>query len=257
MLRVDDRNPRARALAERVQRALPEGVELAALPGDPCVVVGGDGHMLATMRELGTSPTYLGLNAGHLGFLLNDCGSSEAVFAERVAQLAAGAFQTWHFPRLAMHAATPDGRTIQTTAVNDLYLERATGQTARLHVVVDGEEVVRKLVCDGLLVATALGSTAYSFSAGGVPCHPLVRAVHITPISPHAPRLSPLIVPLGTTIALEALDVERRPVRAIADGVDMGSVVNMRVEQAESDVKLAFLEGHQFTRTLVHKVLRG
>lgn len=257
MLRVDPHNPRARALADRIAAALPAGVTLAALPGDPCVVIGGDGHMLATIRDGGTGPTYLGLNAGHLGFLLNDCGRSDERLALTAHKLATGAFRTWHFPRLAMVAHSPDGQLVHTTAVNDLYLERATGQTARIHVRVDGEDVVDKLICDGLLVATALGSTAYSYSAGGVPCHPLVRAVHITPISPHAPRLSPLIVPIGTTIELVALDPERRPVRAVADGVDMGPVTQMQVGPAEDDVKLAFLHGHQFTRTLVDKVLRG
>ena len=253
MLRVDPRNPRAQELALR----LSPHVDLANLPGAPCVVVGGDGFMLSTIRALGTDPVYLGLNAGHLGFLLNDIGQSEATMRAAAARMREGRFRAWNFPRLLMTATNVDGETVSSAAVNDLYLERATGQTAHLHMRVDGEDVVDRLICDGLLVATALGSTAYSYSAGGVPCHPLVRAVHVTPIAPHAPRLSPLIVPIGTIIELEALAWERRPVRAVGDGVDLGPIRNMRVGPDPDEVQLAFLDGHQFTRTLVDKVLRG
>ena len=122
---------------------------------------------------------------------------------------------------------------------------------------INGDEVVERLICDGMLVATSLGSTAYSYSAGGVPCHPKVRSVAVTPISPHRPRLTPLVLPLHAVVELKALDLHRRPVRAVADGVDLGPVERIRVEDAQDEVRLAFLESHDFTRALFRKVLRA
>lgn len=249
---VDPHNPRAQVLLAAVQGA---GLDLDRLDTRLHLVVGGDGFMLRTIRQRGPDGVFLGLNAGHLGFLLNDVRRPAAV----VAALHTHRWTAHAFPRLALQA-TPDTQAhaadITARAVNDLYVERATGQTAHLRLLIDGEVVVERLICDGILVSTALGSTAYSYSAGGVPSHPLVRALQVTPISPHQPRLAPMMLPVGAVVEVEAVDVHRRPVRAVADGVDLGHIVRMRVENAEDDVQLAFLEGHSFTRALVDKVLR-
>lgn len=249
MLRVDPRNPRAAQAAAELSRR----VDLSALPPELCVVIGGDGWMLSCIRELGTAPTFLGLNRGHLGFLLNEASAIDAV----AARLAERAWQVAAFPRLHAEVRALSGATTETLAVNDVYVERSSGQTAHLRLAVDGEVLVERVVCDGVVVATALGSTAYSFSAGGVPCHPSVRAVQITPIAPHAPRLSPVLLPHGVVVEIDALATDRRPVRAVADGIELGPVVQLRVSAAEDDVKLAFFEGHTFTRTMLRTVLRG
>jgi len=248
-LAVDGYNPRAADIVRR----LSERVDLAHLGDDICVVVGGDGFMLRTVRERGPGAVYLGLNAGRLGFLLNDVNDDDAV----VDQLLRRAWTVNHFPRLRLTAERPDGSLLTALAVNDLYVERATGQTAHLNIRINGDVVVDRLICDGMLVATSLGSTAYSYSAGGVPSHPLVRAVMVTPIAPHVPRLTPLALPLHAVVELSALDLHRRPVRAVADGVDLGSVKSIRVEDAHDEVRLAFLESHDFTRALFRKVLRA
>lgn len=249
MVEVDPRNPRAAALFEGLRAHL----DLESLDPSLCLVVGGDGWMLSVMYRLGSGYTYLGLNAGTLGFLLNEAHDPAVVAAE----LRAEAWQSHAFPRLQMLAVNTHGDEIESLAVNDLYLERSTGQTAHLRLTLDSVVVVERLVCDGLLVATALGSTAYSFSAGGIPCHPLVAATQVTPICPHLPRLSPMVLPLDTHIRVEAVSTDRRPVRAICDGVDRGPVVEMRIRRAKEDVKLAFLEGHHFTETLVKKILQS
>jgi len=249
MWRVDPKNERAMELH----------AELAPLVGDTldgpdvCVVVGGDGWMLHSLAEVPGDPIFLGLNGGTLGFLLNDvkqiAATAEALRERR--------WQAHAFPRLALTGTTPTQETLKAQAVNDLYVERKSGQTAHLQVRVDGERVVNKLVCDGLIVSTALGSTAYNFSAGGVPSHPLVPAIQITPIAPHSPRLSPVLLPLGARITVKVLAPERRPVRAIADGLEVGEVVHMRVGRSPHDVRIAFLEGHRFTRALIRKVLKS
>ncbi len=249
MICVDPRNPRAAALADRLAGC----IDLGALPADLALVLGGDGWMLQSIRDNGPELTYLGINAGRLGFLLNDPDDYPDLF-QRIAQ---GRYRAHRFPRLQMQAWTQDGSVKQADAVNDLYLERASGQTAHLALRVDGEEAVGRLVCDGLVVATALGSTAYSYSAGGVPCHPLVPSLHITPIAPHAPRLSPMVLPLDSVVEIVAHVPERRPVRAVCDGVEQGEVVRMRVARGPHDVRLAFVEGHAFTSTLVRKVLNA
>lgn len=248
MLRVDPRNPRAAAL----HAALTERVDLTALPDDVCVVIGGDGHMLRCIQELGGDVTFLGLNAGTLGFLLNDAGDIDTV-ADKLAE---GRWRAWSFPRLQLDATGLDGERLSALAVNDLYVERATGQTAQLRVSVDGATIVERLICDGIIVATALGSTAYSYSAGGVPCHPAVRVLQISPISAHSPRLSPVVLPLEARIDIEAHSPERRRVRAVADGEDIGRIARATVQVGDDDVRLAFLEGHEFTETLVAKVLK-
>lgn len=247
-LAVDSNNPRA----AEIVRALARHVDISGLGPDICLVAGGDGFMLSTIRQRGSQATYLGINAGRLGFLLNDVGDV-SVLAD---QLKRRAWTVTAFPRLRVTVERIDGTTVSALAVNDLYMERSTGQTAHLQVRINGDVVVSRLICDGLLVATALGSTAYSYSAGGVPCHPLVRTVLVTPIAPHVPRLTPMALPTDALVELDALDIHRRPVRAVADGVDLGPVVRMRVEDAQEEIRLAFVESHDFTRAMFRKVLR-
>jgi len=251
VLRVDPRN----RSAQQLRKSLAQHVDLDALPDDLCLVIGGDGWMLRCIHELGDAeegPAFLGLNRGHLGFLLNDVDD----IADVARDLAESRWTIHRFPRLRMTASGPDDAPFSATAINDLYVERQTGQAAHLRICIQGISVVERLVCDGVLVATALGSTAYSFSAGGVPCHPLAQVVQLTPICPHLPRLSPIVLPIDAEITVEVLAQERRPVRAVADGVEQGTVRRVEVGPARSDVRLVFLEGHNFTRTMVRKVVR-
>ena len=249
MLLVDTRNPSARAVHDRIA----PHINIDALPEDLHLIIGGDGWMLSCIHRYGPGPTYLGLNGGHLGFLHNDVQDP----AEVGAKIMAGAWKAWSFPRLAMTGQCPDGSQVTGTAVNDIYVERMTGQTARIRLRIGGVTVVEQMVCDGLITATALGSTAYSFSAGGVPCHPLVSGIHITPICPHAPRLSPFVLPLDAQIDVEILRHEHRPVRAVSDGIDHGAVLSIKVGTAPEPAKLAFLEGRHFTETMIRKVLKS
>ncbi len=251
MICLDPRNPQA----GRLLAALRGRLDLDALPADLCLVVGGDGWMLRCIRDHGPDFVYLGLNAGHLGFLLNDVGETNGL--DRAARaLSEGRYQPHTFPRLAVEARTVEGALRRALAVNDVYVERSSGHTARLRLSIDGVQVVDQMACDGLIVATGLGSTAYSFSASGVPCHPLVRALHVTPICPHTPRLSPFSLPESTQIVIDVLDHDLRPARVVADGVETGTITQIRVARAEPDIRLAFLEGHDFTATLVRKILR-
>ena len=131
MLRADPRNVRAQALAERLSPLL-DGVDL---PPDLQLVLGGDGFMLASIRAGGPAPLYMGLNAGRVGFMLNEVPAALETLVE---QLATRAWSELQVPRLRVTAETVGGDTITDVALNDVYLERSTGQTAQLRVRVDG-----------------------------------------------------------------------------------------------------------------------
>ncbi len=249
MIRVNTSNPAAKVLHER----LAERVDLSQLPDDLCLVLGGDGYMLESIREVGASHVFLGINAGRVGFLLNDPEDFEAM----VDALESRAWTVHTFPRLRMLAHSSDGSApAEALAVNDVYLERMSGQTAHLQIEIDHVRVVDRLVCDGIIASTALGSTAYHFSASGHACHPGVRAIHLTPICTHSPRLAPITLPAEAKIAIECMGADKRPVRAVADGVGHPNVSRIEIERADVDVRLAFLDGHNFTATLVEKILR-
>lgn len=248
MIRCDERNPAARALRDRLAPHLPDGI-----PGEDLVVVfGGDGFLLKTVAELGTDPTYVGLNAGTLGFLLNDVDDAAAVAADlRARRLSANAF-----PLLHATIETSAGPIVTDRAVNDVYLERASGQTARLSIAIDGVPVVESLVADGLIMATALGSTAYSFSAGGVACHPGLSILAVTPICPHHPRLHPFALPDTATVQVRVHSSDRRPVRVVVDGRTTEPVEAVTVAYRGESVRLGYLPGRDFTRRMIQKILR-
>jgi len=249
MIRYDAKSKRSTKLYNELTRI----VDMDSLPEDLCLVIGGDGFLLRVIAELGQSYVYMGLNSGMLGFMLNDVESVTSV----IEQIKNGAWGEMSVPRLKMKALTSTGETIEGLALNDVYLERMSGQTAHLRVEVNGVEVVDRVVCDGLIVATALGSTAYSFSAGGPVCHPTLRHTQLTTISAHSPRLPPIVLPQSAVVEIKAFDTEWRPVRVVTDGTDYPAVTRVKVENADSDVRLAFLEGHDPTAMLIGKMLRA
>jgi len=215
---------------------------------DLMVVMGGDGSMLEAVKKHGPGHIYLGLNYGTLGFLMNEVGDDQISLIEAIEQ---GSYSVRPFPRLQMETDT--GKT--DLALNDVYMERASGQTARLRIEVDGECIVEKLVCDGVIVSTALGSTAYNVSAGGPTSHPFVSAIYLTPIAPHTPRLRPVVLPPDVGVDIYSVgDPDTRPVRVLADGRGHGKTVRTEICKAD-DIHLAFFKEHSFTRALVQKVL--
>ena len=247
MLRFSSDSPRAIAIAEAL-------AELDG-PDDICLVVGGDGAMLRAIQLYGPEPAYLGVNGGHLGFLMNDFyGTTDAIAAEVRTLVETQAWSVESFPRLRMRAMGAHGEH-EAVAVNDVYVERQA-QTCHLRVVVDGVEVVRHMVADGIVAATPLGSTAYSFSAGGTAAHPMVRAIHLTAICPHTPRLQPILLPPSALIHIEVLDPAQRPARAVADGVAYEDVYAVEIESSGDFVRLVYREGHDFTATMIRKILR-
>ncbi|MBI2194970.1 MAG: NAD(+)/NADH kinase [Planctomycetes bacterium] len=217
------------------------------------IILGGDGFMLRCLREsYQPDRVFLGLNCGSIGFLLNDVPPNLDAL---IAQLRGGRYRIQKFPRMEMEAVDLSGNEHHATAVNDIYLERMTGQTCHLRLEIDQITVVNRLVCDGVILSTALGSTAYNFSASGFVCHPSLKVMCVSPICAHSPRLSPVILPLGSRLLLEVISPEKRKAQAVADGVAVPHVASMTVTPCREEVQMAFLEGHDYTAAMLHKVL--
>jgi len=247
VIRADPLNQRAINLCQELMAHLkPEDI-----PAELCVVLGGDGYLLKVISELSSEFTYLGLNAGHLGFMLNEVSDIAGV-AEKIK---AASYTVREVPRLEVVAEDMDGSTFVGTALNDAYMERMTGQTSHLRVVVDGVTVVERMSCDGIIAATALGSTAYSFSAGGPACHPSVRVIQLTTICPHRPKLPPITLPPQAVIEVEVIDGHRRPTRVVVDGVDHDNVLKVRITEHPAEIRMAWLEGHNPTANLIRKLV--
>ena len=190
------------------------------------MALGGDGFLLETLHGMLARRRMLpvfGMNLGTVGFLMNEW--SAELLENRI--LRAKTFSV--FP-LRMEAVTIDGATIEHPAINEISLLRETRQTARLEVMVNDRVVLADLFCDGVLVATPAGSTAYNLSAQG-PILPLDSAMlALTPISPFRPRRwRGAILPERTRIAFRVLDPEKRPVSAVADQAEVRDVVTVAV----------------------------
>ncbi len=247
MIRADPVNQRAVSLC----RGLLGHLSPEELPPGLCLVLGGDGYMLRVIAELGSGYTFLGLNAGRLGFMLNEVYDIAGV----AQKIRAGEYTVRAVPRLEVQAVDMEGREATYAAVNDAYMERMTGQTSHLRVVVDGVTVVDRLACDGIITATALGSTAYSFSAGGPACHPHVQLIQLTAICPHRPKLPPITLPPTARVEVEVLDGHRRPTRVVVDGRDHDNVHTIRVTSHPGELRMAWLYGHDPTTNLIRKLL--
>ena len=191
---------------------------------DALVVLGGDGFMLHTLHEqVHRGQPLFGMRLGDVGFLMNRF--DEAGLDERINQAREIVLNPLH-----MKATDRDGRVHEALAINEISLLRQTSQAAHVRVVVNERERVAKLVADGILVATAAGSTAYNLSAHG-PILPLgTEALALTPICPFRPRRwRGAVLPSGAQIRLEILGDGHRPVSATADYDEFRDVKSVEV----------------------------
>ncbi len=190
------------------------------------VALGGDGFMLQTLHEMvgrrRVCPVF-GMNRGTVGFLMNEW-RIEAL-GDRLARAKA-----FSIAPLEMTATAVSGEIFRHNAINEVSLLRETRQTAWVEVSVNGRVVLPELICDGVLVATPAGSTAYNLSAQG-PILPLnSKLVALTPISPFRPRRwRGALIPEDLRIAFRVLDPVKRPVSAVADQFEVRDVATVEV----------------------------
>jgi NAD+ kinase len=209
--------------------------EVAPEDAEVVVALGGDGFMLETLHaSLAAGKPIFGMNRGTVGFLMNDYG--EMGLIQRIND----ARQTVIHP-LAMTAVTLDGRIARALAINEVSMLRQTHQTAKLRIAVDGKVRMQELFCDGALVATPAGSTAYNLSAHG-PIIPLgADILALTPISAFRPRRwRGALLPHTAQVVFEVLEPEKRPVSAVADNHEVRDVRRVEVVEAR-DLRLVML----------------
>ena len=204
------------------------------------VALGGDGFMLRTLhRHIARGLPVYGMKLGTIGFLMNHYDAD--ALPERLARAQATPLRP-----LAMDAVTESGSTLNALAFNEVSLLRQTKQIAHLRIALNGSIKIEELMCDGIIVATPAGSTAYNFSAYG-PILPLTsNLLAITPLSPFRPRRwRGAILPAATEIRIDILDPYKRPVSATADSNEVRDVVEVRVREShEQSVTLLFDPEH-------------
>ena len=202
---------------------------------DVIVALGGDGFMLDTLhRYMQLGVPIFGMNRGTVGFLMN------AFHEDRLAERLRHATPTVLSP-LRMKAVRVGGAVVELLAINEVSLHRQTGQASKVRVSIDGRVRMDELICDGILVATPAGSSAYNHSAHG-PILPLSAGVlALTPISPFRPRRwRGALLPREARVCFDVLDPEKRPVSASPDARETRDVVRVEVRE-DRDLRMHLL----------------
>jgi NAD+ kinase len=224
--------PEAQAAAERLsQRYANHPVDEA----DVIVALGGDGLMLQTLHQhMRRGRPIYGMNCGTVGFLMNEY-SEDDLFG----RLSRARTNVLH--PLRMRTVQANGTEQEALAINEVSMLRQTRQAAKLRIHVDGKARLHELVCDGALVSTPAGSTAYNLSAHG-PILPIDAGVlALTPISAFRPRRwRGAILSHTATVRIEVLEADKRPVSAVADHTEVRDVIDVAVQEA-SDITVSIL----------------
>ncbi len=211
------------------------------------VALGGDGFMLETLHsEIHNAPPIYGMNRGSVGFLMNDFNEEDLISRIEGAERAV-------IHPLVMVAIDKNRKQHRALAINEVSLLRQTRQTAKLAVSIDGKVRMKELVCDGALIATPAGSTAYNLSAHG-PIIPLnAKVLALTPISAFRPRRwRGALLPHDARVTFEVIEADKRPVSAVADNLEVRDVVEVHVaEDRETSLTMLFDAG----RSLEERVL--
>lgn len=233
-------------VASETREAVTARAELAARYGDAApkdadviVALGGDGVMLQTMhRHMGKRIPIYGMNRGSVGFLMNEYRENDLIRRLEQAEIT-----TLH--PLCMETVSAQGAATKQRAINEVSLFRQTYQAAKLRISVDGTMRMAELICDGAIVSTPAGSTAYNLSAHG-PILPITAPLlALTPISPFRPRRwRGAILPNEARVAIEVLEPDKRPVSAVADHNEVRDIVSVGVyEDAATDLLMMFDRG--------------
>ena len=226
-------------------RAVLEAIYPSKSPADADVIValGGDGFMLQTIhRFISRGKPIFGMNRGSVGFMMNPYSTDDLLGQIRRAEVA-------RLNPLRMIAHLDSGARIELHAMNEVSMLRQTRQAAKLRIHVDDVTRLDEMVCDGVLVSTPAGSTAYNLSAHG-PILPLDAGVlALTPISVFRPRRwRGALIPRTAKVRIEVLEAEKRPVSAVADSTEVREVVEVEIlEDREIEVQILFEAGQSLS----------
>lgn len=237
--------PEAQEALRRLRHLYGEAGESDA---DVIVALGGDGHLLNALRaRLKDKKPIYGMHRGTVGFLMNEYEESD--LADRVAKA-----ERVRVRALVARFETAAG-VIEERAFNEVSMLRQSAQTAKLRILVDGAERLQELHCDGIMVATPAGSTAYNFSAHG-PILPIgSRLLALTPVSAFRPRRwRGALLPHRAHVRIEVLEPERRPVNAAADNLETRNILAVDIrEDSNAALTLLFDPGHALDERIVRE----
>lgn len=217
---------RSKAALDSVERLVKKYGSCKPQDADVIVALGGDGFMIHTQHAFMNSgiPVY-GMNKGTVGFMMNEYREDD--LHERLAN---AQHNTIH--PLQMEAIDANGESHSAMAINEVSIFRQSHQAAKFRINVDGKERLSELVCDGVMVATPQGSTAYNLSAHG-PILPLASPLlALTPVSAFRPRnWTGALLPNTAHVEIEVREAEKRPVNAVADNLEIKSVHTVRIHE--------------------------
>jgi NAD+ kinase len=237
---TDEARQAREALGARYRHVEPEVAEVI-------VALGGDGLMLETLHaNMARDVPIYGMNCGTVGFLMNEY--REAGLVERLSQASLVELHP-----LRMRATCLGGQTEEALAINEVSLFRESRQAAKIRISIDGVVRLNELVCDGVLVATPAGSTAYNLSAHG-PIIPLgADLLALTPISAFRPRRwRGALLPHKAVVAIEVLEVDKRPVGAVADYTEVRDVTRVEIrEDRDTSLRLLFDPEHNLEERII------
>lgn len=220
---------------------------------DVIVALGGDGFMLEVLhRFLGEDKQIYGMNRGTVGFLLNSY--KETGLIDRIQNA-----ETHFLHPLKMRAQTISGEVIEAVAVNEVSLLRETRQAAKVRIYIDDKIRMEELICDGVLVTTAAGSTAYNLSAHG-PIIPVgANILGVTPISAFRPRRwRGALLPHTSRIRFEIIEPSKRPVSAVADFTEVRDIRKVDIyEEPNTRIPLLFDPEHNLEERIMAEQFVG
>jgi len=213
------------------------------------VALGGDGFMLRTLhRVIDSGLPVFGMKIGNVGFLMNRYSQDDLI--QRLAEAGVVSLNP-----LCMEAETESGVSASAIAINEISLLRQSNQAAHIRILVNDIVKVEELVCDGILLATAAGSTAYNFSVRG-PILPLgTDALALTPISPFRPRRwNGAILPSSARVSFEIIDPYKRSVSATADAHEVRNVIRVNAFQDDkTELNLLFDPDHSLEERILNE----
>ena len=219
---------------------------------DAIVALGGDGLMLQTLhRFMGDRIPIYGMNRGSVGFLMNEFAENDLI-----ARLQRAVVTQIH--PLSMKATDEAGTCHNGLAINEVALFRQTYQAAKLALTVNGQMRLEELICDGVLVATPAGSTAYNLSANG-PIVPInAQLLALTPISAFRPRRwRGALLANTANIGITVLEPGKRPVSAVADNIEFRSILKVEISQASDiDLFMMFDPDHDLDERILSEQFR-
>ena len=193
------------------------------------IVLGGDGFMLKTLKKYQRfNKPFYGINRGTFGFLMNKLKTldiNNSISKTKMISISP----------LQMNAVTKSGKFFSAIAINEVSLLRQTRQTAILQILNNKNFLIKKLICDGVLVSTSAGSTAYNLSVGGPILSLNSKKLAITPISPFRPRRwKGKTVSLKSTLKIINFNIQKRPISAVADNYEVRNVKKVVIKMNKS-----------------------